>query len=110
MKRLAQFPLQDGGFILVEVDGQEQPEPTMRGLAPLEVTEKAAETFDSALAKVRPAVEAMIASLRGLSQSPDSVGLEFGLKLNAAAGAVIASAAVEANFKVTLTWKRSTSG
>ena len=110
MKRLAQFPLQDGGFILVEVEGQEQSGPTMRGLAPADVTEKATETFESALGKVRPAVEAMITSLRGLSQSPDSVGVEFGLKLNASAGAVIASGAVEANFRVTLTWKHSVAG
>ncbi len=30
----------------------------------------------------------------------------FGLKMNAEAGAVIASGGVEANYKVTLTWKR----
>ena len=32
--------------------------------------------------------------------------MEFGRKLNAQAGAFIAAAGTEANYKVTLTWKR----
>ena len=32
----------------------------------------------------------------------------FGVKLTATAGAVLASAAVEANYKVTMMWKKET--
>jgi len=34
------------------------------------------------------------------------VEVEFGLKMSAEAGAVVAAAGAEANYKVTLTWKR----
>ncbi|MFN3763514.1 MAG: CU044_2847 family protein, partial [Anaerolineae bacterium] len=56
--------------------------------------------------KVRPVAEAVVRKLRGLSDPPDQVEVEFGLKLSAEAGAFLAAAGTEANYKVTLTWKR----
>lgn len=106
MKRLAEFSLDDGSTILVEVDTPDSVGGTMRGVAPSEMVEKARDTFEAALAKIRPAAEAIISKLRDLSERPDIVEVEFGLKLSASAGAVIASAATEANFKINLTWKR----
>jgi len=109
MKKVAEFAMQDGGVILVEADSLEPAGPTMRGLAPAEIIEKASENFETALGKIRPVAEVIIRNLRDLTQAPDSVKVEFGVKLNASAGAVIAAAAAEANFKVTLTWNRSKS-
>ena len=104
MKRLIEFDLEDGGSILVEV---EEPEgavvPAARAGG---VPEKARQTFEAALEKIKPAAGTIIAKLRGLSDPPDEVGVEFGLKLSAEAGAFVASAGTEANYKVTLTWKR----
>ncbi len=106
MKRLVEFPLEEGGTILVEV---EMPEgagmvPAARG----EVVQRAQQTFEAALEKVRPAAQAIIKKLRALHDPPDEIEVEFGLKMSAETGAVIAAAGVEANYKVTLTWKRET--
>ena len=106
MRQLVQFPLEDGGSILVEV---EMPEGT--GMVPAargEVAQRAQQTFEAALEKVRPAAQAIIKKLRALHDPPDEIEVEFGLKMSAEAGAVVAAAGVEANYKVTLTWKRET--
>jgi|SRR5262245_12948672 len=106
MKRLVEYPLEDGGIIMVEVDDIEvRGGPARRG-HPSEVAEKATQTFETALGKIRPAAVEIIAQLRDLSEPPQTVVVEFGVKLSAAAGAFIASVASEANFKVMLTWKR----
>ncbi len=108
MKQLVEFPLADGGSILVEVDAPEGGRlvPASRGG---ETVAKAQQTFEAALDKVRPAASAIIAKLRALHDPPDEIEVEFGLKMSAEAGAFIAAAGVEANYKVTLTWKRGVS-
>lgn len=107
MKRYVEFPLEGSGAILVEVDEPETGGPVRAGRE-TDVPERARLTFEQALATVRPAAETIIGRLRDLADSPDQIGVEFGLKLNGTAGAIIASAGVEANYKVTLTWKRPT--
>ena len=105
MKSLVEFPMDDGSTVLVEVDGAgTDGGPTKRGFG--DIATKATQTFEEALEKIRPAAVAIIAKLQGLRVPPDQVGLEFGIKLTADAKAYIASAGTEANFKVTLTWKR----
>ena len=108
MKRYVEFPLQDGGSVLVEVEEAETAGGPVRASRGTDLPEKAQLTFEQALARVRPAAEAIIGRLRDLDDPPDQVGVEFGIKLSGTAGAIIASAGVEANYKVTLTWKRPT--
>lgn len=103
MKRLVQFPLADGGSVVVEVEDTEGG--TVRAARPGEVSEQARMTFQEALAKVRPGVDAVVSLVRGLTEPPDEIGVAFGLKLTASAGAVIASAGVEANYTISLTWR-----
>ena len=99
--RLVEFPVAGGGTLLVEVDDpQIGTRPVARGTA-----EKAKESFEAAVAQVRPGVEALMAQLRDLSPRPEQVGLEFGIKFTAGADALIAKTSVEGNVKVTLTWK-----
>jgi hypothetical protein len=105
MTKLVEYPLEDGTTVLVEVDGAERGS-TMRGMGSTQLAEKATQTFEDALEKIRPAAGLVIAKLRDLSVPPDQIGVEFGIKLSADAKAYIASASAEANFKVTLTWKR----
>ena len=78
MKQLVEFPLEDGGTILVEVDVPEEPGmvPATRG----EVIQRAQQTFEAALEKIRPAAQAIIGQLRALHDPPDEVEVEFGLK------------------------------
>lgn len=105
MKRLIEFELEDGGTILVEVDTPEEAGivPAARGEG---VASKAQQSFEAALDKVRPAAQAIIRKLRALHDAPDEIEVEFGLKMSAEAGAIVAAAGAEANYKVTLTWKQ----
>jgi hypothetical protein len=106
MNHLIEFPLEDGGTILVEVEQLAPEEGVVPATTPGEVVVKAAQTFEHALVKVKPAANAIINKLRGLSDPPDEIEVEFGLKLDAEAGAFVASVGAEANYKVTLNWKR----
>lgn len=107
MKRLVEFPLDQGGSVLIEID--EPPVgPTTRGLGKdrSSLVEEADKTFEQATAAVTPAARSLIARLRAFEDAPDEVGIEFGVQLSAQTGAFIASVAAEANFKVSLTWRR----
>ena len=108
MKHLIEFPLEDGDVIVVEVDEPEPKGGVMRAARPGEIVVKAGQTFEAALERIKPAAGTIIAKLRGLHDPPDEVEVEFGLRMSADAGAVIASAGAEANYKVTLKWKRET--
>lgn len=111
MKKLIEFPLDDGDVLLVEVDVEESPdglEQVARNQHGEGLPEKAAMTFHRAMDKVKPAAEAIIQRLRGLSEPPDEMEVEFGLKLSADAGAVVASTGMSANYTVKLKWKKDT--
>lgn len=112
MKKLIEYPLKDGSLVLIEVEEPDRP-PTstaspMRGIpnSQNDVIERAIQTFDDALDKVKPAAYAIITKLKESKTPPEQIGLEFGIKFSAKAGAAIASTDAEANFKVTMTWKR----
>lgn len=49
----------------------------------------------------------LLARLRSIHDSVDEITIEFGVPLSTKAGAFIASVAVEANFKVSMTWRGS---
>lgn len=106
LNRLIEYKLDDGQTILVEVV-----EPTPGGLAPVGRTAdtivRAQKTLSEALDNVRPVAEAIIGKLSNLSTRPDEVSVEFGVKLSANAGAILAAAGAECNYVVKLTWKHS---
>lgn len=110
MSQLARFPLKNGGFLAVEVDAAEAPGRVMRGLAPADVLAAANNTFEAALESVHSAAEGILNELRSLAQPPDEVAVEFGVKMSAESGAIIAKLTGEANFKINLTWKKSPAG
>ena len=107
MPQLAKFPLKDGGFLTVETDADGPPGRVMRSSGASDVLVAATDTFESALEKVRVAAEAILHQLRSLVQPPDEVVVEFGVKMNAETGAIIAKASGEANFKINLSWKKN---
>jgi uncharacterized protein (DUF1786 family) len=108
MGRLVEFDLNDGGTIIVEVhETTRTGGPVTRGLGGDQVTERARLTFEDAVERVEPAAQAIITRLRGMTQAPDEVQIEFGLDLHAEAGAFIAAASATANFKIAMTWRRT---
>jgi len=89
--------------MLVEVD-----EPEQEGLERVSrgdpgVIERAQQTFEKSLEKVKPAAQYILAKLRELHDSPDEIEVQFGLNLSAAAGIVLASG-ITANYTVKLKW------
>lgn len=110
MKKLVEFPFDNNTTILVEVDEPfDSPatfdEDVPRGLGASELADKAQQTFETAISKIRPLAAAVIGKLRELPDSPEQVSVEFGIKLSAASGVILASTAIEANFKISATWK-----
>ena len=111
MKRLVEFPTQGGDSIFVEVEDIAPVGGTRRSLSPSSVIERAQTSFEDALEKTRPIASGLIGKLREIGDSavtpPDDIQVEFGLLLSAEAGAVLAAASATANFKVTMTWRKS---
>src|SRR5437868_2738548 len=76
MKKLVEYPLKDGSLVLVEVEEPDRPGgPPLRGLPhpPYEVIERATQTFDDALDKIKPAAAAIIAKLKELKTPPEQI-------------------------------------
>jgi hypothetical protein len=107
MSELVEFRLQDGASVVVEME-EEQAGLVPAGRRAGEIAREAAQTFEDAIASILPAAEIVTRELRKLT--PDELGVELGIKLTAEAGAVIAKAGGEANFKVTLKWSELRKG
>jgi hypothetical protein len=107
MKRIVEFPLEQGGSVLVEVDDLPTG-PVTRGLGKdrSALVEEADKTFEDATAAVTPAARSLIARLRSIDDAPDEIGIQFGMQLSAQTGAFIASVSAEANFTISMTWRR----
>jgi hypothetical protein len=110
MKRLVEFPSEDGGTIFVEVEGDTLGGETRRGLSPSALVERAQTSFEDALDKARPMATSLVKKLRDVGDSavnqPDQVQVQFGIVLSAQAGAVLAAASAGANYTVTMTWNK----
>ncbi|TDB71325.1 CU044_2847 family protein [Micromonospora sp. KC723] len=104
MSQVVEFPLAGGGAVRVEVPDEDE---TVAVGRPGEVIARAHETLESVLSGLRPLAEAVLADLRAAAQPPDRVSVEFGVKLSAKAGLVVASGTSEANLKVQVEWNRA---
>ena len=103
-KEILEFNLADGTPVYVETTGVAADSSLRRVSRRAEGILKADSRFEEAIGRIRPAAQALLDSLRELN-TPEEIGLEFGLKFNTQLGAIIASANAEATFKVTIKWK-----
>ena len=69
---------------------------------------KSAKALDKAMSTIRQMGNRVTKTIKSIEvvDRPNKVELEFGLKLDAEAGAYIAKASTEASFKVVLTWEQ----
>ncbi|WP_078940941.1 CU044_2847 family protein [Streptomyces cellulosae] len=67
-------------------------------------TVQAARTFEGALEGVRAAASSALRVFRDGSLRPDAVEIEFGVKLSAETGAIIAKGTAEGHLVVKLSW------
>jgi hypothetical protein len=109
MKRLVEFSTEDGGSILVEIDDDSRAGSgaTLRGGHASLMIEKARISYEEALDKIKGAAEVIITKMRSLPDSPDEIGVDFGIKLSADIGAILASTSAEAQFTLHLVWRRN---
>ncbi|WP_405545414.1 hypothetical protein OG478_34390 [Streptomyces phaeochromogenes] len=107
MDGLVEFKTDDGAVIVVE--GVED-ESGSRLVARADGMVQAARTFEGSLEGVRAAAESALRVFRDGSLKPDTVEIEFGVKLTAEAGALIAKSAVEGHLVVKLSWSPSGAG
>jgi hypothetical protein len=104
VRRLIFFPLESGGNVMIEVeDGTGSP--VTRGLRPGEVIETVSTSFETAIEAIKPAAIAIANTLRNFADAPEDLEVEFGLKFAGQAGAFIAAASTEAQFRVKMVWK-----
>lgn len=103
MSEIVRFPSVNGSC-LVEVNaddfGVEQVSRDSKGIV------EATVRLEDAIQNSSSAIGALIASVR--QHLPDEHEIEFGIKLNAEAGAVIAKTGAEAHFVVRLKWSAQT--
>jgi hypothetical protein len=104
LRRLIEFPLEAGGSVIVEAEGQAGD--VTRGLRPSDLPVQTKDTFEAALARVQPAAIAIVDRLRHVADAPDEIEVEFGVQLSAEFGAFVAKASGDANFRISLRWKR----
>ena len=102
---MSTFTINEDTPILVEF----APRPGVRqvSLSPDDLAEKSAQALDRAMDTIRQMAQRVSALRVTLPDEFTQVELEFGLKLEAEAGALISKVGAEASINVTLTWERS---
>jgi hypothetical protein len=102
MAYLIRFPIAGGESVIVEMDDDQLAGFAPAAVAPGEVAATATESFESALDRLLPAVRAISERMKQLA--PEELTVALGVKLTAEAGVIVAKAAGEANFTVTVKW------
>ncbi|GGV04826.1 hypothetical protein GCM10010245_10250 [Streptomyces spectabilis] len=95
----------DDGPVVVEVDSREAGYRSVSRRDEDGIREVEGR-FEAALGNVRGAALSALRTFRERALDPDGIELEFGVKLSAAAGAVIAKTAAEGHLTVKLTWSK----
>jgi Trypsin-co-occurring domain 1 len=106
---LVRYPLADGQSILVEVDDYPRTA-VRRSITVGDRIVDAGETLESVLGRMTPLIGTIVESVRRAGESPDVIEVEFGVKLSAEAGVVIARTAGEASFRLQLRWVQGEPG
>jgi hypothetical protein len=102
MDGIVEFKTEDGTVIAVEtVEDDSGSRLVSRGD---DGTVQATRTFEGSLQGVRAAAESALRVFRDGSLKPDAVEIEFGVKLSAECGALIAKSSVEGHLVVKLSW------
>lgn len=110
MAKYVEFPLEDGGTILIETpDEPARPgSGFVRGAGDLtsEWANKSQKTFDQSMVGVRAAAENLMKHLSALG--PDEMEVSFSLKATGELGGnlAVAKTGAEANYNVSLRWRK----
>jgi hypothetical protein len=103
MAYLVEFPMASGGTVTVEMEEEQLGGFSLAAVQPGEIATTAASSFESAVDRVLPALQAISTRMKQLA--PEELTISVGVKLTSEAGVIVAKAAGEANFTVTLKWR-----
>lgn len=108
MPKYVEFPLEDGGSILIEsVDDKKSTSGFVKPGSAEEITDKAPHSFDQAVESIRKSSNALVNKLRGLNQPPDEMEVTFSLKASGEVGNLFVSrGGAEAVYNVILRWHK----
>jgi hypothetical protein len=106
-----EFPFGDGGSVVVvtggpAIGGDPYGSVVRGGRISDAVVTQASESCETVVQRLQPAAVAVLDAVRWGRHSPSDVTDEFGLEMSSDRSAVIASTGVQANCKVTITWRR----
>ncbi len=104
MSELVRVELSDGGFLMVEAidpgDGVARASRRTGGVV------NAAHTLRDSFTQLRAAADDMVQTFGRMVTAPEEFEIEFGVRITAETGAVVAKAGGEAHFMVRLTWAK----
>ena len=109
MSKYVEFPLEDGGTILIESpeDVSKSQAGFVKGGAPQDEAQPARQSLDESVEGVRKAANLLVTKLRSLGEPPDEMEVRFNLKASGELGSLaICRGGTDANFGVLLKWKR----
>ncbi len=96
---LVDFGEDGGGLVPVSRGGGRMGEVTG------ELVEKSKEAIDQAMDTIQGMAAKTIAAAKGIAEPPDAIEVEFGIKLDAEVGAMVAKAGTEASITVKMVWR-----
>jgi hypothetical protein len=98
-------PFNNGETFVVELSDEEG-SGVIRASRGEAFVESSIDTFEAGLARVRHIAGALLEQLTDLPRSPDHIRAEFGIKVTAEAGLVVAKASGDAHITLELEWSR----
>jgi hypothetical protein len=79
-----------------------------RATSPTDIsTEAAKDAYSQFLGAIRDCADGLIDTIQQLNDPPGSASLDFAVKIEAEAGAMIAKSRDEGQFRVSLSWKQA---
>ena len=100
------YKLDNGDIVYIEVEDRPGGGGMQQAGRTGEEAKKAAERLSESLKHVKPAAETVLNAFKGMN-TPDEIGMEFGVKFSGKVGVMLASVDSEATFKVSLKWTNS---
>ncbi|GHJ43561.1 hypothetical protein Cs7R123_09030 [Catellatospora sp. TT07R-123] len=102
---ILEFSTADGGHVYVEGEVLDMPTGPQRASPRGKAIVVVGRAFGEALGQARDAAVEALRTFRQGDLDPDEIELEFGVRLTAEAGAVIAKTAAEGSLTVRLRWE-----
>lgn len=107
MPEYLEVALEDGSSLKIEVEPT-HPTGVVPAARPEELVVKAKGIFDSAMQTIKATANEFVKEIKALDLAPDQVEVQFGVKIDAEVGAMVAKTGAEAHYIITFMWQRTT--